>query len=320
MRERLRTSGHAASEPDLAAQIRWARITLAATALVGLGTLTGYTLHPWKGWLLFVSSFAASLVIALAALMAGCVIGFLFGIPKTLQGSDQSNRAVRYLANTNLEQISDWLTKIIVGVGLVELRSLPGYLDATNTYLAPALARGEPAPIAIVGAILTYWCLFGFLVGYVGTRLLLPKALRASESEALKEAVREVATEVSYESRMITALYREGGYEDAIQIADEYRNQHGEPANDRMWLYQACAWGQKLQNMRAAGADPAEIERARGNALEAARRAVRSNESNKALLRALSDPEKHNYPPDENDLESLRDDPEFLKIVTNRRP
>jgi hypothetical protein len=34
-----------------------------------------------------------------------------------------------------IEQVSDWLTKIIVGVGLVELRSLPDDLMACAEYV-----------------------------------------------------------------------------------------------------------------------------------------------------------------------------------------
>jgi hypothetical protein len=58
--------------------------------------------------------------VAAAAAAVGAFLGFLFGIPTGLQekalGLDEP-----YGPNTNLEQISDWLTKILVGVGLVEL-------------------------------------------------------------------------------------------------------------------------------------------------------------------------------------------------------
>ena len=76
---------------------------------------------------------------ALACLASGGIIGFLFGIPRVLQdinaptimpknneedkdSANTSKSSYRMQVNTNLEQISDWLTKIIVGVGLIELR------------------------------------------------------------------------------------------------------------------------------------------------------------------------------------------------------
>ncbi len=68
---------------------------------------------------------AVALFIAGAASAAGMFVGFLFGIPRSLQREPQTGGALnkvqssngQYAVNTNLEQISDWLTKIIVGVG-----------------------------------------------------------------------------------------------------------------------------------------------------------------------------------------------------------
>jgi hypothetical protein len=67
------------------------------------------------------SSFGAVLAVGLAvvgaASFAGLLLGFLFGLPKTLERSGKG----RLTTNTNLDQISDWLTKILVGLGLVQL-------------------------------------------------------------------------------------------------------------------------------------------------------------------------------------------------------
>src|SRR4051794_37330470 len=59
-------------------------------------------------------------LVAAAAFGIGAIVGFLFSIQRTRRPSD-SQPQPRYLPNTNLEDISDWLTKIIVGLGLVEL-------------------------------------------------------------------------------------------------------------------------------------------------------------------------------------------------------
>src|SRR5579864_3778310 len=63
-----------------------------------------------------------SVLFAGGAFFIGALLGFLFGIPRTLQGeaanketeSDNKNN-ISYKVNTNLEQISDWLTKVLVG-------------------------------------------------------------------------------------------------------------------------------------------------------------------------------------------------------------
>jgi hypothetical protein len=55
-----------------------------------------------------------------------------------VQGSVPSEKATRYLGNTNLEQVSDWLTKIIVGVGLVQIgRIVPALSKLAESMKAP---------------------------------------------------------------------------------------------------------------------------------------------------------------------------------------
>src|SRR5690242_13002216 len=77
-------------------------------------------------------------LIGTATLSVGGLLGFLFGIPRTTRprpseapGSDDGRRDMSttpYEPSNNLEQVADWLTKILVGVGLVELGTLGGAL------------------------------------------------------------------------------------------------------------------------------------------------------------------------------------------------
>src|SRR5438552_685547 len=102
------------------------RITAVMWPLVLAGA--GFTL--WECG----SAWAAGAMWALACFAVGVVTGFLFGIPRVLQGTDSGAEATAHTpyqqrVNTNLEQISDWLTKIIVGLGLVQLTKVPGYLS-----------------------------------------------------------------------------------------------------------------------------------------------------------------------------------------------
>jgi len=71
------------------------------------------------------------LLIAITALLAGGLLGFLFGIPKVNRQyapGDDYAKSRKYFPNTNLEEVSDWLTKIIIGVGLTQLIRIPEYL------------------------------------------------------------------------------------------------------------------------------------------------------------------------------------------------
>ncbi|MCK9220855.1 MAG: hypothetical protein M0P47_12515 [Bacteroidales bacterium] len=81
---------------------------------------------------------SASLVVSLASFLIGGLIGFLFGIPKFNTKYTPSEEP-EYLANTSLEQISDWLTKIIVGVGLTQLIVIPKNLMNLSEYIVAGI-------------------------------------------------------------------------------------------------------------------------------------------------------------------------------------
>ena len=138
--------------------------------------------------------------------LAGGLVGFLFGVPHTREGgtgvsgtgtqagsqlergeSGSRRGSTGYRPNTSLEQISDWLTKILVGVGLVEVKTIPGELITLAGILAKGLGGGEQAvPFALTLIIYNSVCGFGF--GFLWARLYLPKWFQqADEVEVLEE-------------------------------------------------------------------------------------------------------------------------------------
>jgi len=117
---------------------------------------------------------SAALVLAGASLFSGVLVGFLFGIPKTLQRKADESSSVSgadYLPNTNLEEISDWLTKMLVGVGLVELGQIPKAIDSVAAYWERCFGPACPRPFA--AGLIVYFSVIGFLLGYLWTRLAL---------------------------------------------------------------------------------------------------------------------------------------------------
>jgi hypothetical protein len=121
------------------------------------------------------------------AAFGGALLGFLFGIPRTLQGSPRSGDATSdgidhagYGANTNLEQISDWLTKIIVGVSLVQLGTIVANGERLVLFLATGLGNISSSP-AFAFAIISYFGISGFLYSYLWTRLALASALTSAD-------------------------------------------------------------------------------------------------------------------------------------------
>jgi len=108
---------------------------------------------------------------------AGSLLGIVFGIPRSASQAPYTGQPDMpdLQANTNMEQISDWLTKLLVGAGLVQLKELPHSIDSAARYVAPALASkgetGGPALTSIAAAILIYFSVEGFISGYIFTRV-----------------------------------------------------------------------------------------------------------------------------------------------------
>lgn len=123
-------------------------------------------------------------LVALASFATGSLLGFLFGIPKTLQNNSGTSAK-----NTSLEQISDWLTKIIVGVGLTQLNKLRDHFTQLSENVGAALLANtklKEEGTIIAGALLLFSVLIGFLVTYLWTRLFLDKIEQSDVEAAIK--------------------------------------------------------------------------------------------------------------------------------------
>lgn len=150
---------------------------------------------------------------AMACFTAGGIVGFLFGIPKVLQRDEvappaETNAGARtgtgdggtsgngdrgrgaaprrpsdysQMVNTNLEQISDWLTKIIVGLGLIELRRLPEFLSRASAFMAGSFG-GDASARGFGAAIILYFSIIGFLAAYIVTRIYLAGAFKRADT------------------------------------------------------------------------------------------------------------------------------------------
>jgi hypothetical protein len=135
-----------------------------------------------------------AIAVAAAAAGVGVLLGFLFGIPRTLQREDGGESgAPRYLANTNLEQISDWLTKILVGITLVQIGNAGAALARLADALGPMLG-GQPASAGFGLAVCIVASLSGFMLSYLWTRLRLRRELQIADRD-IQAAVREVVDE-----------------------------------------------------------------------------------------------------------------------------
>ncbi|MFE2726061.1 hypothetical protein [Kitasatospora sp. NPDC059327] len=132
--------------------------------------------HSWQ-------ALGGGLVVSGASAVLGGALGFLFGVPR-VRGGPGGEPQGSYVPNTNLEQVSDWLTKVLLGVGLTQLGSLGERLHQLGAALAPALG-GEQGAAPFAAALVLYFLVLGFLAGWLVTRLTLPQVLSDAD-QALK--------------------------------------------------------------------------------------------------------------------------------------
>ena len=156
--------------------------------------------------LVFLSSFAV-----------GGLLGFLFAVPRVLSegtsaateagasgtaGLDQSNsdaaeatttrsrlKARMLSSNTNLERISDWLTTMLVGVGLSQLHNISAGLTEFSGFLGGFCTKSSEkvfcsSYLPVIGPlILVFGVVVGFLFLYLFTRLVIVTQLNEVERD-----------------------------------------------------------------------------------------------------------------------------------------
>jgi hypothetical protein len=143
-----------------------------------------------------VSGLAAGLTafaLSGAAAAVGAGLGFLFGLPRlrdtpvggesaiAIDPSTNAPKGAHYLTNSNLIKVSDWLTTIIIGLGLVNLAKVgPALGDLSNT-LKKCL--GGACYAGIVGvSVMTITLVTSIILCYLWTSLRVRELLEESEN------------------------------------------------------------------------------------------------------------------------------------------
>lgn len=143
---------------------------------------------------------------AFACLAAGSLVGFIFGVPRAVQEGNgslgQAEKSTKHSlpiirANTNLERVSDWLTKAIIGVGLVELKKIPGLVERCASYVVGT--QPQPGAESTAAALIVLFSAMGFIGGYVNTRLFFSVAFSRADSLSRRGSEEEEEPEVAAE-------------------------------------------------------------------------------------------------------------------------
>jgi len=134
-------------------------------------------------WGQFGKVLALNLILGGAAGLVGAVLGFIFGIPRALTEEAAAPPARidpniiqgyrKSKPNTNLEQISDWLTKILVGASLAGLATMPNFMVRFIKYLDANAYKGLPGGGTLALFIAIYFITLGFYWSYIETRTSL---------------------------------------------------------------------------------------------------------------------------------------------------
>ena len=130
--------------------------------------------------------------------------------PRRPRGGKGGSGTGAYRPNTNLEQISDWLTKILVGVGLVQFTTLARHAGDLVEFLGPPLG-GAPLGESFAGATLVIFSISGFLAFYLVTRIYLPRAFAHADRSATERKVRKNLATTNLLSASRDASTRLGG-------------------------------------------------------------------------------------------------------------
>jgi hypothetical protein len=332
--------------------LSWAALSLSALILFAVQQDRAQILPTASG----------AVLLAAASASFGALMGFLFGIPRSLQGEAPvvsesgagsadsaggqrlSHTGLR--VNTNLEQISDWLTKILVGVGLTQLQVLwPNLMGIAKDVSGPL---GNSQPLALF--TLVNFSIWGFFAAYLVTRLFLATAfghadLAAERVDRELNAAATLASQGAFTAaagRFSTALQNAGGdatleqrqkacegqvyshlyeappdgFRRAIAVASSFISSPLNVPRGKLWAYLAAAYGQAYRFESQLNPGSPQLPDLEAKALDAVKRALAATPELKTLLRSLWDP---NDPTkagiQEDDLEVFHDRPAFQALL-----
>lgn len=295
-----------------------------------------------NGWTATGQTFAA-LLWGAAWFAVAFVFGFLFGIPKALQTGAKLNSSSATATgsgarhdmngsgtgsplkvNTNLEEISDWLTKILVGATLTQIAKIPSSIGAAAKFMAGD--GGGIGPVPFAAAIILYFSAIGFFAGYVLTRMFFSLAFSRSDQglsgvdnivalakQSISPDSNAETKEDAYNSIVFSLLYQPPpeGFEKAIQYAEEFLRQDT-PTRASLYINLACAYGQKYRYLRGPRQSDQELQQARAGALAAIKEAIEMDPKSKRRFRDLIHPQRGAR---DNDLEVFASDPEFTNLI-----
>ena len=144
-----------------------------------------------------ISTASVALLSALMCVAGGAFFGLLFGVPRQNK-PDDSGSAIE--PNNNLEQVSDWLTKMIVGITLVQFDAIIAKVKVVARQINDAMLGCPPQcadNYAMGLAVIGFFTVIGFLMMFLWSRIYLLEEVNklrtriAKDSNALEKLRKE---------------------------------------------------------------------------------------------------------------------------------
>lgn len=178
----------------------WMLKLLITLLIVGFIFILVYAPFKSKGGITFWVFVSTAVFICAASAIIGGLTGFLFGIPRVRQGNivqvDEEGKVKPSVeSNTSLEQVSNWLTNIIIALGLANLVQIPPALESFGTRVAPALGGGVSAEVFAISMCLFY-LIDGFIVSYLFTVIYYRRIVQTVESDAFENTYNDPLTNI----------------------------------------------------------------------------------------------------------------------------
>ena len=119
-------------------------------------------------FLLLLTRWAYDPPVMFAAIIAANAVGAIFGLLFAVPRRDKDAKRSPISGNTSLDDVSDWLTKTIIGAGLVSWSSILARLDQSGAYVGVAMASYEQESI-VAGGVAVLLASFGLgaIIGYL---------------------------------------------------------------------------------------------------------------------------------------------------------
>jgi hypothetical protein len=316
----------------------------------------------------FLLAFGTGLLVSSAAGLVGAFLGFLFGMPRDLSGrpapprppedigaktATAANKAAamesgRFAwANNNLVEVSDWLTKIIVGIGLIEFRDIVPWVGEISTTAGAAAGFADLHAQATFGvSVILASFVYGFLLAYIYARTIiavifakaqnevddeLRQKLRQVESEKAELAdekarlevretegqrrfeavIKELPDNIRGPSAVLAALYGDppAGFTEAIAQARTLIADPDHASNPRLHAYLAFGLGQKYRHLQERPAPESELRPIADEALAEIRQTLALDPGLKSWLHGVWSREDPGFDKAEDDLTPFWDHP-----------